>query len=143
MPVVVVAYSGGFEPAAWTVSRGGLGDRLKGLVLLDALYGHMGRFASWIGKNRDAFLINAYAGGSPRRNSYTLKAMLRQKGISYRTSLSSQLRPGSVTFLSAVTRHRDYVTKAWTRSPISDMLRRLRYLTGEPPQHMAAMTARQ
>ena len=143
MPVVVVAYSGGFEPAAWTVSRGGLGSRLKGLVLLDALYGHMGRFAHWISRNRDAFLINAYAVGSPRRNSYTLKAMLRKQGIPYRSSLTSQLRPGSVTFLSAVTRHRDYVTRAWTRSPISDMLRRLRYLTGEPPQHMAAFTQRQ
>ena len=143
MPVIVVAYSGGYEPAAWSVSRGGLGKRLKGLVLLDALYGHTDRFANWIASDRSAFLINAYAGGSPRRNSQKLKAILRDKGVSYKTELNGQLRPGSVTFLSAVTSHRSYVTRAWTPSPIADVLRRMRYVLGDPPLHLRTIAASQ
>ncbi len=143
MPVVVVAYSGGYVPAAWSVSRGGIGDRLKGLVLLDALYGHVDRFADWIASDRSAFLINAYAGGSPRRNSQRLKAALREKGVPYRTELNGQLRPGSVTFLSAVTSHRSYVTRAWTKSPIADVLRRMHYVLGDPPVHLRTIAASQ
>ena len=143
MPVVIVAYSGGFEPAAWSVSRGGLGDRVKGLVLLDALYGHVDRFANWIKSNRSAFVINAYAGGSPRRNSQRLKTVLRQKGIPYRTHLNGQLWPGNVVFLSAVTSHRNYVTKAWTKYPIADMLRRLHYVLGDPPVNLRTLAATQ
>lgn len=141
MPVIIVAYSGGFEPAAWSVSRGGLGDRLKGLVLLDALYGHVERFAHWIGSNRSAFLIDAYAGGSPARNSQRLKSLLRANDISYQSRLNGQLRPGSVTFLAATTSHRRYVNKAWTKSPIADVLRRLRHIIGKPPPHLAKIAA--
>lgn len=133
MPVVIVAYSGGYEPAAWAVSRGGLGSRLKGLVLLDGLYGHVNRFANWLNSDPSAFMINAYAGGKPMSNSARLKSVLKDKGIAYRTSLSPQLQPGSITFLHAPTSHRHYVSKAWTKSPIADMLRRVRYLLVDPP----------
>jgi len=34
MPVVIVAYSGGFETAAWSLQIGGLGTHVTGVVLL-------------------------------------------------------------------------------------------------------------
>ena len=44
-PVVLAAYSGGYNPAAYAASVGGAGARLKGMILLDALYGETDRFA--------------------------------------------------------------------------------------------------
>ena len=37
-----------------------------------------------------------------------------------------EFAPGSVTIVKAYTRHRDYVTKAWAKSPIADVLARIR-----------------
>ena len=39
MPVVIVAYSGGYLPAVYSLTVGGEGGRVRGVVLLDALYG--------------------------------------------------------------------------------------------------------
>ena len=68
MPVVIVAYSGGFETAAWSLQVGGLGKRVTGVVLLDALYGHLDKFASWIAKNRHAFFVSSYTTHNKRRD---------------------------------------------------------------------------
>ena len=80
MPVVIVAYSGGFETAAWSLQVGGLGKRVIGVVLLDALYGHLDKFASWIAKNRHAFFVSSYTTHNKRRDD-DLAEMLRAKGI--------------------------------------------------------------
>ena len=45
MPIVIVAYSGGFGPTLSVLDRGGVRSRVRGLVLLDALYGGIGKFA--------------------------------------------------------------------------------------------------
>jgi hypothetical protein len=39
MPVIIVGYSGGFVPTAWSLEVGGLGNRVRGVFLLDAVYG--------------------------------------------------------------------------------------------------------
>ena len=46
--MIIVAYSGGYAPAAWAAHHGGIGDRLRGIILLDALYAEMDKFADWI-----------------------------------------------------------------------------------------------
>jgi hypothetical protein len=55
MPVVIVGYSGGFLPAAWSLEVGGLGNRVRGVFLLDAVYGELDKFASWIETTDPAF----------------------------------------------------------------------------------------
>jgi hypothetical protein len=45
-------YSGGFVSAAYSLHVGGLGSRVIGVVLLDALYGELDKFSSWILNNR-------------------------------------------------------------------------------------------
>ena len=52
MPVIIVGYSGGFVPTAWSLEVGGLGNRVRGVFLLDAVYGELDKFASWIENNR-------------------------------------------------------------------------------------------
>jgi hypothetical protein len=51
-------------------------------------------------------------------------SMLRGKGIGVSESMDGPLRPGSVVFVKTgegIT-HRDYVTQAWTKNPIEQVL---------------------
>ncbi|QWG15756.1 alpha/beta hydrolase [Bradyrhizobium sediminis] len=123
MPIVIVGYSGGFMPAAWSLEVGGLGNRVRGVFLLDAVYGELDKFASWIVSNRSGFFVSAYT-RSTRRHEHELMAMLKEKGIAISDDMGGPLRPGSVVFLETpegVT-HRDYVTRAWTENPVKDVL---------------------
>ena len=54
MPVIIVGYSGGFVPTAWSLEVGGLGNRVRGVFLLDAVYGELDKFASWVEKTGPA-----------------------------------------------------------------------------------------
>ena len=126
MPVVIVAYSGGFVPAAYSLQVGGLGKRIRGVFLLDALYGELDKFASFITNNRSAFFVSAYTPYTRRRDD-ELMHMLREKGIAVATELNKPLKPGTVAFLATGEgiRHRDYVTQAWTEYPVKEVLVRM------------------
>ncbi len=84
MPVVVVAYSGGYLPAAWCVQRGGIDDRLRGVVLLDALYGELDKFATWIEKERSGFFVSTFL-DSTRSNNATLRHILAARAVTFKT----------------------------------------------------------
>ena len=123
MPVIIVGYSGGFVPAAWSLEVGGLGNRVRGVFLLDAVYGELDKFASWIANNRSGFFVSAYTRYT-RRHDKELMAMLREKGIAVSDEMDGPLRPGSVVFVETpegVT-HRSYVTRAWTENPVKEVL---------------------
>ncbi|WP_291609105.1 alpha/beta hydrolase [Bradyrhizobium sp.] len=123
MPIVIVGYSGGFLPTAWSLEVGGITKRIAGVILLDAVYGELDKFANWIENNRNGFFISSYTRYTKRRDM-ELMAMLREKGISYREEMDGPLRPGSVVFVQTrdgVT-HRSYVTQAWTEHPVKDVL---------------------
>jgi len=123
MPVVIVGYSGGFVPAAWSLEVGGLGNRVRGVFLLDAVYGELDKFASWIVDNRSGFFVSAYTRYTKRHDN-ELMQMLKEKGIAIAEDMDGPLRPGSVVFVETpegVT-HRDYVTHAWTENPVKEVL---------------------
>ncbi|MBR1030853.1 alpha/beta hydrolase [Bradyrhizobium liaoningense] len=123
MPIVIVGYSGGFLPTAWSLEVGGISGRVRGVVLLDAVYGEMDKFASWIESHRSGFFVSSYTRYTARRDR-ELMSTLRQKGISVSEDMDGPLRPGSVVFVETgdgIT-HRDYVTRAWTRDPLKDVL---------------------
>jgi hypothetical protein len=137
MPVVIVGYSGGYNPTAWSIAKGGLGKRLKGVVLLDGLYGELKTFARWIERARHGFFVSAYTHLTKRRN-VKLKQMLKDRNVAYHTGLKPRIRPGSAVFVSADEEHRHYVTKAWTAYPISDLLVRM---TGVAKRDGATLSA--
>ncbi|MGY0573213.1 alpha/beta hydrolase [Bradyrhizobium sp. RDM12] len=123
MPIVIVGYSGGFLPTAWSLEVGGISDRVRGVVLLDAVYGEMDKFASWIESHRTGFFVSSYTHYTARRDR-ELMSMLRQKGINVSEDMDGPLRPGSVVFVETgdgIT-HRDYVNRAWTQYPLKDVL---------------------
>lgn len=126
MPVVIVAYSGGFLPAAWTMAGGGFGKRLRGVVLLDALYGETDRFADWIVNQRNGFFVSAFADSTRAKNA-AFQRLLAERSVPVKTELNERLGAGNVVFLSTgpETEHRDFVTQAWTRYPVKDLLQRM------------------
>src|SRR5689334_9717213 len=123
LPIVIVGYSGGFLPTAWSLEVGGIPNRVRGVFLLDAVYGELDKFASWIEKNRTGFFVSSYTRYTKRRDQ-ELMQMLRDKGIAVAESMDGPLRPGSVVFVQTrdgIT-HRNYVTQAWTEHPVKEVL---------------------
>jgi hypothetical protein len=123
MPIVIVGYSGGFLPTAWSLEVGGVSDRVRGVVLLDAVYGELDKFASWIENHRSGFFVSSYTHYTARHDR-ELMHMLREKGITVSEDMNRPLRQGSVVFVQTgegIT-HRDYVTQAWTKNPIEEVL---------------------
>ena len=120
---MIVGYSGGFLPTAWSLEVGGVPNRVRGVFLLDAVYGELDKFASWIEKNRTGFFVSSYTRYT-KRHDQELMQMLRDRGITVTESMDGPLRPGSVVFVQTpdgVT-HRNYVTRAWTEHPVKDVL---------------------
>ena len=123
LPIVIVGYSGGFLPTAWSLEVGGLPNRVRGVFLLDAVYGELDKFASWIEKNRTGFFVSSYTRHT-KRHDLELMQMLRDRGITVTENMDGPLRPGSVVFVQTpdgIT-HRDYVTQAWTEHPVKEVL---------------------
>ena len=124
------------NPPASPPMVGGITNRIRGVFLLDAVYGELDKFATWIENNRSGFFVSSYTRYTKRRDQ-ELMAMLREKGISYREDMDGPLRPGSVVFVQTpegVT-HRSYVTQAWTENPVKDVLVKM----AAAPTRMASM----
>ena len=137
MPIVLVGYSGGYVPTAWALARGGIQNRVLGVVLLDALYGQLGTFTKWIKQSRHTFFVSAHMSSTKRGNN-RLRSIMDKASIPYQSDLNGQLQPGSVSIIHAPERHRDYVTKAWAPYPVSDVLRKI---PGLPQRANVAVTS--
>ena len=127
MPVVIVAYSGGYLPAVYSLTVGGETGRVRGLVLLDALYGERDKFVSWVeGSGRNAFFVSAYSTSS-RDGNMAIAAALQQAGLTVLNSLPATLSPGEIAFVDAGgVDHNDFVTSAWGGAPLRDIFSRMR-----------------
>ena len=125
MPIVIVAYSGGFGPTLSVLDRGGVRSRVRGLVLLDALYAGIDKFADWIADNRSTFFVSSYTPHTAHHNA-DLERLLRERSVPYSSVLRRDHLHGMVTFLPAGDiSHRDFVNHAWADSPIKDILVRV------------------
>jgi len=126
MPVVIVAYSGGYLPAVYSLTVGGEGGRVRGLVLLDALYGEREKFVRWVeGPGRAAFFVSAYSTSSKAGND-AVKAALEAAGLKVENGLPASLAPGDIAFVDAgAVEHNDFVTSAWGGAPLRDIFARI------------------
>ena len=135
MPVVVVAYSGGYLPAIFALETGGAATRVRGVILLDALFGEVDRFSRWIGSHGAAtFFFSAFSGSSAEPN-----AQLRKQAAGAFPNMFSALPPkleaGTIAFQPAMSAtHNDFVTQAWVAHPLKAALSRISgYRTGIQP----------
>ncbi len=123
-PVVIVAYSGGYLSAAYALERGGANHRVKGVVLMDALYGDEAKFAAWFAaRRRQAFLLSAYTDSTKEENA-TLQGLLAKRRIPFARSLPKTLSPGTAAFVATggLDMHGDFVTRAWAPDPLEKAL---------------------
>lgn len=128
MPVILVAYSGGYLPAAWSLEVGDANRRIAGVILLDAIYGESEKFSGWIAEHRSsAFFFSAYTASSGEGNG-ALQDQLLGKGIDFARELPPCLESGDVVVLETGTKvvHNDFVTAAWTRDPLKALFNRIR-----------------
>ena len=134
LPVIIVAYSGGYAPAAWAAHQGGIGHRLKGIILFDALYAELDKFADWIAQRESAFFFSAYT-RSARDENVTLQKLLAERRIDFLSRLPQRLGPGRVVFLATPEEalHGEFVTKAWVEEPLRDVLSRIPGYPRTPP----------
>lgn len=122
--VVVVAYSGGYLPAAYALERGGANHRIKGVILMDALYGEEAKFAAWFAARRSqAFLLSAYTDSTKEENA-TLQGLLARRRIPFTRSLPRTLSAGTAAFVATggLDMHGDFVTRAWGPDPLKQAL---------------------
>jgi hypothetical protein len=126
-PVVIVAYSGGYLAAAYALDRGGANHRIKGVILMDALYGEEDKFATWMAaRRRQAFLLSAFT-ESTRDENATLQGLLQKRKVPFGKALPANLAPGTVAFVSCggLEMHGDFVTNAWRADPLQNALSKI------------------
>ncbi|WP_296334682.1 alpha/beta hydrolase [Reyranella sp.] len=122
--VVIVAYSGGYLSAAYALERGGANHRIKGVILMDALYGDEDKFATWFAaRRRQAFLLSAYTDSTKEENA-TLQGLLAKRRIPFTRSVPRTLSPGTAAFVATggLDMHGDFVTRAWQPDPLEKAL---------------------
>jgi len=126
-PVVIAAYSGGYYPTAFVLRNGGVDDRLRGVLLLDALFSDHDKFANWLAKRPRAFFFSSY-GKLARDDNALLQRMLTERGVRFQSELPASLALGSVSFLAVndEIKHDDFMTEAWVKDPLRVVLRRIK-----------------
>jgi hypothetical protein len=125
MPIVLVAYSGGYVAAAAAIEFGGLKKRVRGVVLLDSLYGDLDKFAHYIESDPSAFFVSTYL-GSTRSQNAEFENILAEHDVDVSSEINGRLGGGGVAVLPGGSgSHRDLVTHAWVDDPILDILKRL------------------
>jgi hypothetical protein len=124
-PIILAAFSGGYKAAAYTLDRGGTADRIRGVVLLDALYEDVDKFEKWIGKKiRKSFFVNVFTRGACERNSTELAAQLGRHGL--RVTPNWPARPvstGELYFVSSETGHMEIPLLGPPMEPLANLLR--------------------
>ena len=128
LPVLLVAYSGGYHPAAWSLTVGDVGRRMRGVILLDAIYGDVEKFSDWIIAHRKhSFFFSAYS-VSGHNGNIELIDRLRSAGVAVTTSMPAAPRPGRVAIVDAGSgaTHDDFLTRAWVDQPLAWLLARIR-----------------
>jgi len=138
-PVVLVAYSGGYMPAAYSLMYGDADDRVQGVVLLDALFGETDKFMSWIARKPDSFFVSAYSSATDGENQ-SMQRMMREANAHYDTKLPRKIEPGTIAFIAtpprpsaepkdkdkaAIDVHTDFVTRAFVDDPLRTILARV------------------
>ena len=101
-------------------------ERVRGVVLLDALYGEDDKFGHWIERaHTGAFFVSAYSTSTHEEN-LRCAHRLERDGVTPRTACPTALRPGVVAFIdSGDVGAQGLRNIAWTSDPLSAVLSRV------------------
>jgi hypothetical protein len=125
-PVILSAFSGGYRSVAFSLARGGANARIKGVLLLDAIYGDTRHFAAWIADHwHDRFFVSLY-GPSTEKWHQELRSLLAQRQRRPQGWLPARIRPGSQAFVAVPTEHNALFKDGPPQWPLLNMLQRIR-----------------
>ena len=125
-PVVAVAYSGGYHPLAYALAVGGAAERVRGVILLDALYSDHDKYLDWLAAKPQAFFVSTY-GPLVKRQNEEFQKHLAERGIGFTTGLPPHVVRGINAFVEVgkEVKHHDFVTRAWSADPLKVLLSRI------------------
>ncbi|MBF0152680.1 MAG: hypothetical protein HQL64_02940 [Magnetococcales bacterium] len=129
-PVILVAFSGGYRALAYTLDRGFAmkrerDKRLRGVILLDALYGDPEKYATWLRHpRRRSFFVNLY-GPSSASLSEQLKQGLAKHGPPWHDALGMKIRPSGIYSLAVATPHESIFLEGPPHWPLVEILKRV------------------
>jgi len=123
-PVVLVAYSGGYNPAASILKNGDISGRLLGVILLDAVFDEADIFANWVAQHRKRFFVSAYGKSSASGNA-EIRQLLAGQGVNASSDPPRRLEAGTVAFLASDAAHDSFVTRSFVGNPLQWLLARL------------------
>lgn len=126
-PVIIAAYSGGYLPAVFGLQVGGVAERVRALILLDALFGEVDRFGDTVAANLPHMaFVSAYTSASKAANA-ALRANLARRGVAIGEGIPGVLKPGVATFVPAPASvsHGEFMTRGFAPDPLRLLLGKL------------------
>jgi hypothetical protein len=124
-PIVLAGFSGGFRATAYSLDRGGVGPRIAGVLLLDALYGDIEMFAGWLGRSRRHPPFLALHGESSRPLSLSLADRMAALGHKVVDQMPPTLSAGTCAVVAVDSEHWRVPVDGPPRDPVAEFLRRL------------------
>ncbi len=125
-PVILSAFSGGYRAVAFSLAQGGVDARIRGVLLLDAVYGDTRLFGSWMLERwHDGFFVSLH-GPSTARWHEELKAVLAERRRRPSGRLPARIRPGTHALVAVETDHNTLPLQGPPRQPLLHMLKRIR-----------------
>ncbi|MCA8908348.1 MAG: hypothetical protein KDA64_10770, partial [Rhodospirillaceae bacterium] len=124
LPLVLAGFSGGWRALESSLIHGGLGQRVAGIVVLDALFGGFDTVAEWCLDGR-GWLV-AVSGSRCADAMATLADRLSTAGIARATEVPARLGPGTVALIDSEHDHWDIpgagrpvqaILSRWTSRP--------------------------
>lgn len=126
-PLLLAAYSGGFRAVAHTLERWveqERNERLRGVILLDALYGELEKFDGWLRPAGGRFFVNLY-GPSSAPLSQELEQKLWVRGQPWSNSVLGGISSEGIYSLAVGTSHESLFLTGPPRWPLAVILNKI------------------
>ena len=128
-PIILVAFSGGYKPLACALDRGGAGSRIKGVVLLDALYEDLYIFGKWLlNPVSGSFFINIYTEGSAcEEKTKSLAQFLCEHRVPFKEEWPKAFTTRQICLIRSSSEHLQIPLEGPPREPLTAVLRSLKF----------------
>jgi hypothetical protein len=128
-PIILAAFSGGYKPLACAIDRGGVDSRIKGVLLLDALYEDLYIFGKWLLSHADeGVFVNIFTQGSAcEEKTGILAQFLREHRVPFKEEWPKRGFPKKPIFLIGSSfDHLQIPLEGPPHEPIAALLRSLK-----------------
>jgi len=127
-PIILAAFSGGYKPLACSLDRGGADSRIKGVLLLDALYEDLYIFGKWILHNvSGGFFINIFTEDSAcEEKTRILIQFLHEHRLPFKEEWPKGLKKREICLIRSPHDHLQVPLVGPPLEPLAELLRNLR-----------------